>query len=421
MLVELLLSIALIVMVLPFLFRYQGAAITRAENVATLRQMENIQSALERYIVAHRDELLGPVGKNITRVNLADLAEFGVPDVVITTRADVYQLRILKSSDLNSRATLQGIVVLSDDSISPLRTRQIVNLGGERMGFVDGPRAYGAYGTWHTDAIDLGLGGADGIIGTTGVTRDNAKYLWRMPSDDAADATMLSPLNLGGHDITDASFMNARGAAFEEKLTVGRVVADNLVFKNRTTLDKKFGATNATVSGAMSSDGKNIDVAGTLTLADTAKFTSFTTGDLYVTNMTLAGLSIDAEDDLAQLKINQALDMTTGRIDAMFVTVGFAGSITPRLVVRDRIEDSINPDYFWDAKTNIANFADVSFAELARMAPLALQEFGGADTETAKTFSAVSANRNATAGDFMNAITEIQNKVRAKYRQLNLE
>lgn len=421
MLVELLLTIALVVLMLPFIFRYQMRATTRAQNIATLQQMEVVQTALERYIVANREDLLSTVGRNIIRLRLSDLIEYGVPDDLATNRDDAYQLRVLKSNDFNNRATLQGVVVLSDEKISPLRTREIVNMGGQSMGFVDGTRAYGAYGAWRTNTVDLGLNNSDGIIGTTSVTRDNAKYLWRVPSDNASDATMMSPLSLGGHNITDMSFFDVRAAVFNETLTLGKMTANNVIFKNRTSLDKVFFSTTTTVAGGLSSDGKSMDISGTLSLSDTAKFSSFTTGDLYVTNMTLGGISIDTSDNVVSLKINQALDMTTGRIDAMFVTVGFAGSITPRLQVRERIEDSSNPEFFWDGKLRQANWFDVMLFELRDMAPMALSKYRGGNTDASRIFGAVAANKNATVADYMNAITEIQNKVRQKYRLLNLE
>jgi hypothetical protein len=113
--------------------------------------------------------------------------------------------------------------------------------------------------------------------------------------------------------------------------------------------------------------------------------------------------------------------MTSGRIEAMFVTVGFAGSMTPRLVVYDKIADSVNPEYYWDAQSGDANFMDASFVELNRMATLAVQRYGEKSTLTYQIFNGVSANKNATVADFMNAIEEIQTRVRGKYRMLNLE
>lgn len=419
MLVELMLSIALAMVVIPFIFRYQQRMVRRAENIAIARQMEGVQQSLERYIIAHRQELLAPVGKNITRVSLSDLVAFGVSEDLVKDAGDKYQLRVLKAADFNNQATLQGVVVLSDEDISPIRTREIVNLAGDRIGFLDSGRAYGAYGAWNSASVDLGLSSDAGIVEMTSALRDNAKYLWRVPSTDASDATMMSPLSLGGHDITSASFFNTRSARFDETLSVGKISVNDLIFQNRTSVDKKLSAVSSTVSGALSSDSKNLDVAGKFSLSDLAKFSHFEVSDLYVTNMTLSGLSVSDSSKVSLLKINQNLDMTEGRIDAMFVTVGFAGSITPRLVVRERIEDSTNSSYYWNAKTGVANFGDVSFAELSRMAGEALAA-EGSGTTASQIFGAVVSNKNATASDFMNAITKIQEEVRKKYRRLNL-
>ncbi|MBD5400570.1 hypothetical protein HDR61_02395 [bacterium] len=420
MLVELMLSVALAMLVIPFIFKYHQNAIARAENVAVTRRMQHVGSALERYITENREQLMSTIGKNITRVELSDLGEYGIDEDLIATDADRYQLRILKSADINDRATLQGVIILSDTDISPIRTRQIVNIGGADMGFVDDGRAYGAYGAWHTDAVSLGIGGnSGGIIKTTDAVRDNAKYLWRVPSGDPADATMLSALSMGGHDILDASFFNGRDMRFEETMAVGKIVSNNITFQNRTSIDNIFNANMTTVAGGLSADSKNMDVTGNFSLADTGKFSNFTVTDLYVTNMRLAGLSISDTEKVALLKINGGLDMTYGRITAMYVTVGFAGSITPRLDVKSRIEDSNNSAYYWDVSGGTANMVDASFAELTRMAPMALAQFESG-TDSARIFGAVAANKNATASDYMNAITQIQETVRKKYRRLNL-
>lgn len=422
MLVELLLSVALSALIIPFVFQYQTGAVRRAENIAVARQMQSVQGALERYIVANRDNLLATVGRSITRVEMADLSEYGVPEFAMNN-SDDYQLRILKSSDSTGQATLQGVVVLTSQDITPVRTREIVNLGGGSMGFVDGSRAYGTFGAWHADAASLGLRpGVDGIVETTPVNRGNALYLWRVPSNNASDATMMSALNLGGHNVVDAKFFDGNLAGFSETLHVGTAAAGDMIFDNRTTLDHTFETVSATVSGALSADSRNLEVAGTFTLADVGKFSSFTTGDLWVSNLTLSGLSVGADDDdAAVLKINKALDMTGGRIDAMYATVGFAGSITPRLVVKSRIEDSINPAYYWDAAYRAANFSDVNFPGLNDMATLVAYREKGSKTESGRLFGSVAANKNATAADFMNVITEMQQRVRAKYRLLNLE
>ena len=420
MLVELLLSVALAALIIPFLFRYQHSSIERAQNIAITNQMTEIQVALERYIVANRDELLRTVGRNITRVELDELAEFGVPQSVLDAGDEKYQLRILKSSDASGQSTLQGVIVRASDDITPLRTREIVNLSGGSMGFVDGTHAYGTFGAWHTDALDMGVDIDNGIIETTSVNRDNALYLWRVPSENPDDAKMMSPLNLGGHDIKNAAFINSDYATFNEGLTAKEIVSDKIIFDNRTTIDTVFSTDAATVSGMLSSDSKNMEISGRLSLADTAKMSSLTAENLWVSKLTLSGLSIEADHDLALLKINQSLDMTSGRIEAVFVSVGFAGSMTPRLVVYDRIEDSTNPQYYWDVKSKTARFSDASFVELNRMATLATFYEGDNSTSAGQIFGAVSANKNATVSDYMNAISEIQKRVSAKYRLLNL-
>ncbi len=420
-LVELLLSVALAAVVMPFLFRYQERAVRRAENVALTRQMGEIQTALERYIVDNREQLLATVGRTISRVNMADLSAYGLPESILDA-SDKYQLRILKSNEGASGATLQGVVVMSTDGMSALRTREIVSQGGANMGFVEGTRAYGAFGAWHADTVDLGINLTDAIVEKTAVNRDNALYLWRVPSDNASDATMMGGLNLGGHDIENIRFLNVSDAQFQEVMTSGVIAADSIVFKNRTTLDKTFDTTTSTVSGALSSDSRTMEISGTFLMSDLGKFSSFTADDLWVTNLTLAGLSIPDTARVPILKTNQTIDMTSGRIDTMYATVGFTGSITPRLQVNDRIEDSVNSAYFWDAKSRRANFLDATFLTLnQQMAPRLTVMRDGRDTTSRQLFNSVAANKNATVSQYLNAITEMQSRVRAKYRRLNLE
>ena len=424
MLVELLLSVALAALVIPFIFQYHQNAAVRAQNIAITQNMNAVQKVLERYIVENRSDLLRTVGKNITRVNPEELSEYGLSPVILEN-ADKYQLRILKSTDATGSATLQGVVVYTSPDITPIRTREIVNIGGTNMGFVDGTRAYGAYGAWRNDMADIGINATDGIVGTTSVKRDAALYLVRLPSDNLDDATMMSPLNLGGHDIVNAKFFDATSVQFNEDLNLKTGVARDLIFQNRTAIDTTYTSQTATVAGGLSADGRTMDVSGKFLLADIGKFASFTVGDLWTTTMTLSGLSIDAYDDSyreqpAILKVAGALDMMSGRIEAIYTTVGFAGSITPRLVVYDRIEDSRNKNYYWDVASSTANFADVTLAELNRLATLASRFERVSGTDSTQLFGGVVANKNATAGDFMNALREIQVRVRAKYSLLKL-
>ena len=421
MLIELLMSVAIVAVVLPFLFKYQQDSIVRAENIAVARQMQEIQNALERYIVANRDTLLTVAGKNIARVNIADLAEYGAPESIIEKNGDKYQLRVLKSSDATGQATLQGVVVMSDETITPLRTRQIMSVGGDNMGFVEGTHAYGTFGAWHTDTMDIGINVPDGIITTTSVSRDNAQYLWRVPSDNTDDAKMLAPLNLGGHDLINTKYFDASFAQFDETLNSITIVADKVVFANRTTIDSALETQNATCVGNLSADAKNMEIAGTLTMSGLGKFSNFTVNDLWTNTLSLSGLSMNEKNKASILDVNQNLDMTGGRISSIYTTVGFSGSITPRLVVREKIIDSIDSSYYWDVQNKTAKLYDLSLPELSRMATLVVVKEADKSTIAGRTFSSIAANKNATVADYLNAISEIQKKVRAKYSLLKLE
>jgi type II secretory pathway pseudopilin PulG len=418
MLVELLLTIAIVAIVMPFLFSFQRDRIERAQNIAITQNMNGVRVALERYIDDNKKTLLSPLGKNITRVKVSDLIQYGAQ----VDDNNKFQIRVLKSSDRNGHATLQGIVVLNDDEISPIRTREIVNLGGGQMGFAERGQAFGAFGTWRASVGEMGLDNSDGIIDTTRPALGDTEYLMRMPSLRESDATMLSALNIGGHNIINSSFVDSDIMRFEEILKSQQLVANAMVFQSRTTIDEAFQTSDATVSGTLSADSRSMDISGTLTLAGTGKFSSFETTNLWVNNLNLSGLSVSADDGgAAVLKTTRTLDMVAGYVNAMYTTVGFAGSVTPQLTVNTRIEDTTNPSYFWDVDTRTARFADVSFAELNRMAPIIVAQEKGDDTETGQLFSGVATNKNATASDFINILYEIENRVRAKYNGLNLE
>ena len=420
-LIEFLLTIALAGTLLPFIYGYQNRAVIRAENVRVTRQMQKIQTVLEKYIVENKDSMLTTVGRNIIKVKLSDLVDYGLDTAFVESAGDKYQLRVLKSNDYGDQASLQGVIVLTDSEITPLRTREIVSMGDDKIGFVDGTRAYGGFGTWRVNTADLGVDATSGIVQTTAIRRDNSLYLWRVPSENASDATMLSALNLGGRDIINSVFVNTGGLSLDESLEVHKIVTNDLIFKNRTTIDNtKFTTQTAIVSGAMSGDSKNIAVAGTLSLAESAKVSSFTTDNFWVNNLTLGGLSTPSGSS-ATLRSNGSLDMTEGRISAMFVSVGFTGSITSRLNVKEKIIDSVNSDYFWDVKSKVANLVDINSPTLSDMASRALRRESVSGSTATRVFSSVASNKNATVGDYLNAIREIGQNVRAKYQMLNLE
>lgn len=423
MLVELLLSVALAMLIIPFVFKYQRAAIERRENIAITRQMGDVQNALERYIIENREELLKPYGRHIVRVDISELEKYGLSDGIINNPDAKYQLRIIKSRDFNGQSTLQGVVVYDSDKITPFRTHQILNMAGGNVGFVDGTRAYGANGAWRTSVSELGIPSSDsGIVGTTTINRDNALYLWRVPTNDPDDATMRTSLNLGGHDIENIKNINFVTGAFDEFLKLGRVDTRNLIFDNRTTIDSIFNTKSATVSGSLTSDARNMEISGRLALSDTAKFSSFTTNDLYVTNLTLPTLSItNSENKPVILTINGSVNMRYGSIRAIQTTVGYAGSITPRLTVASKITDPTNPNYYWDAGAGVASFSDLYLGDLNRMIGyLGASEFDQS-TIAGRRFKIVASNPNATVTDYINALNEIASSVRAKYSLLKLQ
>lgn len=422
MLVELLLSVALAMLIIPFVFKYQRNAMERRENIAITKQMTDIQTALERYIIENREVLLRPSGRHIVRVNIADLEKYGLSDGIINTPDTKYQLRIIKSRDFNGQSTLQGVIVYDSDKITPFRTHQILNIAGGNVGFVDGNRAYGVNGTWRTSVADLGINATSGIVSTTTVNRDNALYLWRVPTDNPDDATMRSGLNLGEHDILNVKNISFMNGAFDEFLTLGRVNTRNLIFDNRTTIDGIFYTQSATVSGSLTSDSRNMEISGRLSLSDTGKFSSFTTNDLYVTNLTLPNLSIDTSNTNAViLTVNGSIKMRYGSINAQQVTVGYAGSITPRLIISSKISDPLNPGYYWNASNSVAVFADLYLGDLNRMVSYLGSSELDQNTVAGRRFRAVANNANATVSDYLITIQGISAEIRAKYSLLKLQ
>ena len=421
MLVELMMTIALAAIIIPFVFRYQETAVSRAKNVAIAKQMETVQNTLERYIIENKTELMRPKGKNISRVKLTDLVNYGLPEYIADTYNDDYQLRILKSVDSGDKASLQGIIILNNKDISPMRTREIVNLGGGKLGFVEGRTTYGGFGAFRGQASDFGIDNAKGLVGITNVKRLNTDYLWRLPSENESDATMLSPLNLDGHDIKDANFVDAYKAQFEEKLKISKLDVGSLVFANRSTIDAIYATNVALINGTLSADSRTLNVAGTLELGDMAKFSSFSTNDLYVNTLTLSGFSVSSSSGKpSKLRIAGDMDLVLGSVNATYVSVGYTGSVTPQLNISDKIQDSKDSSYYWDIKNRKARFMDIDLPELSRMASIILYQESNRGTIATTLFGGVAANANATVADYINAINNMRTQIRAKYEMLNL-
>ncbi|MCL2748864.1 MAG: hypothetical protein FWE50_02195 [Alphaproteobacteria bacterium] len=419
MMVEILLSLAIAAAALPFVLREMDTRTIRAENVRIARDIGSVRDALEKYMELHKRELLTPIGATITRVRISDLKEFGT----LPKEYNRFQARILKSRDRGGRAVLSGLVVFDSENISPVRTREIAELGGESTGFVEKSEAYGAFGTWRskTNVFDVKFG-KDAIVESTGTILSGGDFLWRLPSPDSADATMLSDLSLGGYNIKEAGLVDAYNAEFKEIMKAGFINARKVQISPRPNWDTFFAVSGeALVSGSLTSDSRSMEVGTELYLNSTARLSRLDAGELWVRDLTLSGLSISGSEKPALLRVNQTIDMVRGRVTARSITVGYAGTIAPRLSVSEKVEDSENPGYFWDFRSDTAVFHDSSFAILNKMMKDAVKsESKASKTVTEDIMGKVSANSNATVSDFVRALNDIQNRVRQKYNGLNM-
>ena len=420
--VELLLSLTVIAVMLPFIVSWQKDRIVRAENIVIANNISTVRDALERYMDAHKKEYLTTVSRNITRVHIGDLAEYGVPPAIIEKHGEEFQLRILKSMDIAGQAVLQGIVIMNARDLNPMRTRQLAMLGGEGAGFIEGNIAYGAFGTWGATVGEIGARGqTDSLATNTRRIRGGDDYIWRLPSDDVLDATFAGDLDMGGHEILNARYLDARSARFEESFAAYEINAGKLIYPNRAELSGEIEITGeSTVNGILSSDSRSMQINGDIVLDNSARFNSVSTRELWANNMTLAGMSVSSADGRpANLRVSQTLDMSGGRISALFVSVGFTGSLTPRLLVRNLIRDTTD-GYHWNVDDGDAYMSDIIFPNLNQIMKTTIPA-EGAGTETYQIMSAVAANSNATVADFMHALETIKSRVSAKYQNLNLE
>ncbi|MCL1785620.1 MAG: hypothetical protein FWG39_00520 [Alphaproteobacteria bacterium] len=421
MMVELLLALALAAAMLPFLVGQENARVRRAENLKAAADMAAVRSALEKYMEENKRELLSSVGRNVVRVSLEDLEEFDL-NVESLGRAEQFQMRVVKSADRGGRSFLQGIVVMDIDGAAPIRTREIALAAGAGAGMADGPDTFGAFGTWRTKANIWNARFSDrSLLDMTAAVVSGEEFLRRVSGGGADDATMRSDLAMGGHDITGAGSIFAEASKFTETINANTAGANRLVVENRPALDGNIAvAGEALVSGALSSDSRGIDTQR-MTVPGRARFSSVAALRLWAGDLTLGGFSVsDMDEKAASLSVGGSIDMTGGRVTAMQMFVGGGGSVTPRLVVRERIEDPKNAAYFWDFSARDAVFFDVMLPALPQMMRQAAR---GADTSTYayRAMSAVFNNNNATVADYARALSEIERRISAEYDRLNLE
>jgi hypothetical protein len=420
--VEFLLALALAAAMLPFLIRTEAARIRRAENVRIARDMALVKSALERFIEDKKAAMITTISRNVTRVSISDLADYGL-NIDEINKSEKYQLRVIKTADRAGRSFLQGIVIMEYGDMNALRTREVAELSGSGAGFAEGTKAYGAFGTWSQNVNIWNANFSNNaVLDMTAVSMAGDEFIKRVSSDASLDAVMASDLSLGGHNIANARTIASETANFSEFMTADNISAARAVIENRPTLDGKIKVSNdAVVNGTLSSDSRGL-AAEKITINQTARFNGVNAKEMWAGDLSLSGISLPADGKIPTLSINQTLDMAGGRISALFVTIGFAGSVTPRLVVRERIEDSANPGLYWDMNEGIAIMQDLSFPSLSGMMAAAVKnESAAKKTESEKIMAGVAANANATVSDFMNALSDIETRVRMKYNQLNLE
>ncbi len=421
--VEFLLTLGLAAAMIPFLLGFQTDRIRRAENIAITREMQLFQNALEKYITTNKSDLEKTIGKSITRVDIVSLSDYGISEQTLNKYKDKIQLRILKSDNDKNQIVLQGVIVLNDADITSFRTNEIVNLGDSNIGYIQENQAYGVGGTWQTNTKNLDLIKTDGLVKITKPKISQDNYLWRLPSDNNSDATMLNSLNMANRDITNVKFFDGKYGKFGEYIKTQEIQSDTVVFETRSNLGGQLNSASATISGTLSSDSTNMYVSDTISLTGVGKFDSIESNDLWVNDLNLSGLYVSDEfsEEPAILKILRKLELTEGTIYANYTTVGFDGSITPRLIIGSRIEDASNPEYFWDADLKSAKFSDVTFAELNRLSTELNRLHRSKLTVSTKIFQIPANNQNATITDFINALNEIEALIKIKYQQLNLE
>ena len=191
----------------------------------------------------------------------------------------------------------------------------------------------------------------------------------------------------------------------------------------RTELDTQLKITGETlVMGTLTSDSRNAEISGELLLGDTGRFSRLEANELWVRDLNLNWLSVNGSDKSATLKISNIMDVTRGRVTARTVTVGYTGSVAPKINITERIEDSADSSYYWDLQTDVAHLSDILCGVLNPLLKSAInKESKTIKTETETIIRSVAANNNATISDYTKAINEIKNRVTQKYNNLNLE
>ncbi|MCL2369557.1 MAG: shufflon system plasmid conjugative transfer pilus tip adhesin PilV, partial [Alphaproteobacteria bacterium] len=347
-----------------------------------------------------------------------ELLDYGL-DLSRVHHPDQYQLRIVKAADRAGQSVLQGIIVVDVPGATPMRTREIAMTAGGTIGFADGRDTIGAFGTWGAPRhIWAATFRENSLVDLTGTIVSGRDFLRRIASDGIYDAAMRSNLFMGGHNINNIRNIVSESAKFMETIHSQSIEVSRTTFDARITLDGNINITgDMSVMGPLTSESRGIE-ARLMTISGTSRFNSVNTSGLWVGDLNISGFSVPWSEDIPTIiTIGRMLDMTHGRINANRISVGFGGSVSPRLVVRGTITDTSNPAYFWDTATGNARMQDIRIPDLSLMMRAAVAQ-NARDTDSARQMTAPANNANATVADFERALREIERRVRAKHESV---
>lgn len=410
-LIELLLSLTIVFTIIPFVISYQKQRYERAENISIINTLNEIRNNLEEYIQNNKI-FLNSNQKNIIRVNIDELPNHNISS---KKYKDKIQIRIIKKINSNKSINLQGFIIFDDKKITPIKTKEILNISDDKFGFIEGNKVYGAFDNWKNNINKLGMSDLQGIVNSTNNFIENSeKYILRINSDNPADSTMLSDLNLNYHNITNSKFINSYSINVNNKLFTKEIKTDELEFENLTNINKNLNINKAIVYGSLSSDNSNLKISGKLKFETLANFKNINTDKIWVMNINLYGLNAQKN---SVIDINKNLDIGNGNITSKYITVGFDGSTTQKLNITKRIEDSLNPKYYWDITQSSIVFNDLLLTDLNDMAQK-LTKYNN-NTYSFKEFYNVSINSNSTVSDYINVIDKIKKEVEKKYNRLD--
>lgn len=410
-LIELLLSLTIVFTIIPFVISYQKQRYERAENISIINTLNEIRNNLEEYIQNNKNSL-NSNQKNIIRVNIDELPNHNISS---KKYKDKIQIRIIKKINSNKSINLQGFIIFDDKKITPIKTKEILNISDDKFGFIEGNKVYGAFDNWKNNINKLGMSDLQGIVNSTNNFIENSeKYILRINSDNPVDSTMLSDLNLNYHNITNSKFINSYSINVNNKLFTKEIKTDELEFENLTNINKNLNINKAIVYGSLSSDNSNLKISGKLKFETLANFKNINTDKIWLMNINLYGLNAQKN---SVIDINKNLDIGNGNITSKYITVGFDGSTTQKLNITKRIEDSLNPKYYWDIIQSSIVFNDLLLTDLNDMAQK-LTKYNN-NTYSFKEFYNVSINSNSTVSDYINVIDKIKKEVEKKYNRLD--